>query len=126
VTGRLVLPFFILQLGLGSAVPLIALTTMILRGTKGRALIIGVTASAALVLCAVLLMRWNVVIGGQEISKTGRGLVTYEPELFGREGLLAAGMVLVMPMILMFLATRIFSPWAEESRPALLRGRAPA
>jgi hypothetical protein len=25
-------------------------------------------------------------------------------------------------MILMFIATRIFSPWAEESRAALLRG----
>jgi predicted membrane protein len=76
-----------------------------------------------LVLCAVLLMRWNVVIGGQEISKTGRGLLTYEPEIFGREGLLASGAVLVTPLILMFLATRIVSPWAEETRAAILRRR---
>jgi predicted membrane protein len=68
-------------------------------------------------------MRWNVVIGGQEIAKTGKGLLTYEPEIFGREGLVAAGLVLCAPMLLMFLATRIVSPWAEESRAALLRGR---
>jgi Ni/Fe-hydrogenase subunit HybB-like protein len=123
VTGRLVLPFFVLQIGLGSVVPLVTLTYMIVRGTRGRALITGVFVSSALVLFAVICMRWNVVIGGQEISKTGRGLLTYEPELFGREGLLAAGAVLVMPMILMFLATRIVSPWAEESRAAILRGR---
>ena len=30
-----------------------------------------------------------------------------------------------MPMVLMFLATRIVSPWAEESRPAWLRSRGP-
>jgi len=124
VTGRLVVPFFVLQLGLGSLVPLLTLSFLIVRGVKGRALIGAACASALLVLFAVLMMRWNVVIGGQEISKTGKGLVTYEPEWFGREGLLAAGSVLCMPMILMFLATRIVTPWAEESRAALLRGRA--
>lgn len=123
VTGRLVLPFFVLQLGIGSLVPLLTLTYMIIRGTRGRALITGLFFSSALVLCAVLLMRWNVVIGGQEISKTGKGLVTYEPEIWGREGLIAAGSVLIAPLILMFLATRIVSPWQEETRAALLRMR---
>jgi Ni/Fe-hydrogenase subunit HybB-like protein len=124
VTGRLVLPFFVLQLGLGSVVPLLTLTVMIARKTRGQALIAGLFVSALLVLGAVIMMRWNVVIGGQEISKTGKGLVVYEPELWGREGLVAAASVLVAPLVLMFLATRIVSPWAEESRAALLRGRA--
>jgi Ni/Fe-hydrogenase subunit HybB-like protein len=126
LSGPLIIPFFTLQLGLGSLLPLAAITYVIVRGTRGRALVATVSCSAALVLCAVLLMRWNVVIGGQEISKTGKGLVHYEPEIFGREGLVAAGFVLCMPMILMFLATRILSPWAEESRAAILRTRAPA
>lgn len=126
VTHRLLLSFFVLQLGLGSIVPLITLTYLIARGIRGRALIASVFVCSLLVLCAVLLMRWNVVIGGQEIAKTGKGIVEYEPEILGREGLLAAGFVLFMPMILMFLATRVFSPWAEESRAALLRGRAAA
>ena len=126
VTGPLVVPFFVLQFGLGSLIPLLTLTYVIVRGTRGRALIAAATVSAALVLFAVLMMRWNVVIGGQEIAKTGKGLVTYEPEVFGREGMLASGLVLLTPLILMFLATRIVSPWAEESRAAVLRGRTPA
>jgi Ni/Fe-hydrogenase subunit HybB-like protein len=126
VSGRLVLPFFVLQLGLGSFVPLVTLTVLIVRGVRGRTLVIAATTCALLVLMAVIMMRWNVVIGGQEIAKTGKGLLTYHPEIFGREGLLAAGVVLCMPFILMFLATRIVSPWAEESRAAVLRGRARA
>ena len=63
---------------------------MIWRGTTGKALIAGVTASACLVLFSVFMMRWNVVIGGQEISKTGKGLLTYHLLIFHREGLLAA------------------------------------
>jgi hypothetical protein len=34
-------------------------------------------------------MRWNVVIGGQEISKSLRGFVSYTPPM-GREGAAAA------------------------------------
>jgi len=123
VKGPLLVPFFVLQLTLGSLVPLLTLTYLIVRGTRGRALVASVFVCSLLVLCAVILMRWNVVIGGQEIAKTGRGLLDYEPELYGREGLLAAFSVLCAPMILMFIATRIFSPWAEEERAALLRGR---
>ena len=62
------------------------LTFMIWRGTTGKTLVVGVTVSAFLVLLAVLMMRWNVVIGGQEIAKTGKGLLTYHPLIFGREG----------------------------------------
>ena len=50
---------------------------MIWRGTTGKALVVGVTVCAVLVLFSVFMMRWNVVIGGQEISKTGKGLLSY-------------------------------------------------
>jgi hypothetical protein len=61
------------------------------------------------------MMRYNVVIGGQEISKTARGLVAYQPTIFGREGLLAAGMVLAIPMILLLVMVRLLSPWEEAA-----------
>jgi len=115
VFGPLVVPFFVLQLGLGSLVPLLTLTFVIWRGTEGRALVASVTTCAVLVMCAVLLMRYNVVIGGQEISKTGKGLVAYVPEVFGREGLVAAGFVLCAPFILLLAALQVLSPWTEES-----------
>ncbi|HET7363566.1 MAG TPA: NrfD/PsrC family molybdoenzyme membrane anchor subunit [Burkholderiales bacterium] len=115
VKGPLLLPFFVLQFGIGSLVPLLTLTYMVWRGTAGRALIAGATASAVLVLLAVLMMRWNVVIGGQEIAKTGKGILAYHPAVFGREGLLAALAVLVMPFLLLSIAVRFFPPWTEPA-----------
>lgn len=127
VGGPLVVPFFVLQLGAGSLLPLALLTFLIVRGTRGRALVSAVAASALLVLFSVLMMRWNVVIGGQEIAKTGKGLLDYRLELLGREGALAAAAVVLAPLLLLSVMTRIFPPWGNETdppglRPARLRG----
>jgi Ni/Fe-hydrogenase subunit HybB-like protein len=118
VKGPLLVPFFVLQFGVGSLVPIATLTFMIWRGTTGKPLIAAVTASAVLVLLAVLMMRWNVVIGGQEIAKTGKGLLVYHPTVFGREGILAAASVVVTPFVLLWIMVRLFPPWAEETKPA--------
>ena len=118
VTGPLIIPFFILQFGVGSVLPLIVITFLIWRGTSGKAMIVGITGSAILVLLAVLMMRYNVVIGGQEISKTAKGLVAYHPPILGREGLLAAGIVLTVPLILLSVLVRIFTPWHDAPRAA--------
>ena len=111
VAGPLVVPFFILQFGLGSLLPLLVLTVIIWRGASGRAAVAAITGCAALVLLSVLMMRWNVVIGGQEISKTGQGLLAYTPILVGRESLLSAAAVLGIPMILLSVMVRLFPPW---------------
>ncbi|HLJ19680.1 MAG TPA: NrfD/PsrC family molybdoenzyme membrane anchor subunit [Stellaceae bacterium] len=111
VTGPLVVPFFILQFGMGSLFPLLVLTVIVWRGASGRAAIAAITGCAVLVLLSVLMMRWNVVIGGQEISKTGQGLIAYTPVLIGRESLLSAGIVLVIPMILLSIMVRLLPPW---------------
>lgn len=118
VTGPLIVTFFILQFGIGSVIPLVLLTFMIQQGTNGKALVAGVTVSALLVLLAVLMMRWNVVIGGQEIAKTGKGMLTYFMPIFGREGMLAAASVIIAPLILLLVMTRLFSPWADNSQPS--------
>ncbi len=118
VTGPLIIPFFILQFGVGSVLPLIVITFLIWRGTSGKAMIVGITSSAILVLLAVLMMRYNVVIGGQEISKTAKGLVAYHPPILGREGLLAAGIVLTVPLILLSVLVRLFTPWHDAPRAA--------
>ncbi len=122
IAGTLVIPFFVLQFGVGSMVPLAVLSYMIWRGTTGRALIAGVTASAALVLMAVLMMRWNVVIGGQEIAKTGKGLLNYHPLFTGRESILAAASVIVVPFILLWVMVQLFPPWEQR----VTRSPAPA
>ena len=64
------------------------------------------------------MMRWNVVIGGQEIAKTGKGLLAYHPPIFGLEGILAAAAVLVAPFVLLSIVVRLFPPWPETTPPA--------
>ncbi len=113
VKGPLLIPFFILQFGIGSVLPLLMITYVIWRSIGGKTLVRVVTGSAVLVLLAVLMMRYNVVIGGQEISKTAKGLLSYQPTILGREGVLAAGIVLVIPMILLSVLVRLFPPWEE-------------
>jgi predicted membrane protein len=90
---------------------------MIARGVGGRAFIAGATVCAVLVLMNVLMMRWNVVIGGQEISKTTRGLLTYPMHIVGRESLVSAAAVTLAPLGLLWIVTRLFPPWHEQVRP---------
>ena len=116
VSGPLILPFWILQIGIGSMIPLTLLTYMAWRGTRGTALYNGLVLSALLVLFSVLMMRWNVVVGGQEIAKTGKGLLTYHAEIVGRESMLTAACLLVAPLVLLVGAVRLFPPW-EDSHP---------
>ena len=87
---------------------------MIWRGTTGRALVVGVTVCACLVLFSVFMMRWNVVIGGQEISKTGKGLLSYQLPFLGKEGGLVAALLTIAPLGVLFVLTRLFPPWTEH------------
>lgn len=113
VTGPLLVPYFIIQFAIGAVTPLLVLTYLIGRGTTGRALVTGVTVSACLVLVSVMMMRWNVVIGGQEISKTGRGLLTYQMAVWGREGAVAAASLVIAPVFVLYWLTRLFPPWHD-------------
>ena len=124
VRGPLVVPFFVVQFGIGAVTPIAVITYLIWRGTTGKALIVGVTASAALVLLSVLMMRWNVVIGGQEISKTGQGLLNYQMQIWGREGMVAAASTIIAPLILLAVMVRLLPPWWDNATPLLRSGTA--
>ena len=118
VTGPLLVPYFILQFAIGAITPFLWLSYMIWRGTTGKALIVGVTVSACLVLFSVFMMRWNVVIGGQEISKTGKGLLSYHLYFWGKEGALMAIALTLAPLALLFGLTKFFPPWADGATHA--------
>lgn len=66
--------------------------------------------SALLILAGVLLMRWNVVIGGQLFSKSLRGFTTFNMELSGQEGWLVSLGLLVLPFLILALFVRLFRP----------------
>ena len=113
VRGPLIVPFFLLQFTLGAVTPILVLSYLFWRGTKGLPLAVGIVVSALLVMFSVLMMRYNVVIGGQEISKTGKGLLSYQFEVFSREGVIAAASVLIAPLLLLSVAVRFLPPWHD-------------
>jgi Ni/Fe-hydrogenase subunit HybB-like protein len=117
VAGPLIVPFFILQFAVGAVTPILMLSYLFWRGTGGTPLAVGIVVSAVLVMFSVLMMRYNVVIGGQEIAKTGKGLLTFQFEFFGRDGILAAASVLVAPLILLSVVVRFLPPWHDPVAP---------
>jgi len=118
VTGPLLIPYFLLQFAIGLIGPFLALSYMIWRGTTGKALIVWVTVSACLVLFSVFMMRWNVVIGGQEISKTGKGLLFYHMPFFGKEGALVAIALTLAPLVVLLGLIKVLPPWDDHAKLA--------
>jgi predicted membrane protein len=114
VQGPLFWRYFVLQFGIGALLPVFIMGIMVAVNLRGRAFVIGATISALLVLMNVLLMRWNVVIGGQEISKTGKGLLTYLMPFFGHESFVSATILLIAPFVLLWILVRLFPPWADR------------
>jgi len=117
VAGPIWFSVWVLQVG-GSVAAFLILTYVIWRGTQDRQLIIGVLVSAVLMLIAVLAMRWNVVIGGQELSKTMHGLLYFYPPVLGREGLLATIIVFALPFGMLWVLTKLLPPWLPNPRHA--------
>jgi predicted membrane protein len=94
-------------------VPIGIIGVMVAWNIRGRLFVIGATVSSLLVLLNVLMMRWNVVIGGQEIGKSAKGLLTYQLPILGHESLLTATLVTLAPFALLALLVQLFPPWAD-------------
>jgi len=119
LTTRLEFSFITVQMIIGGLIPIILLGIVVmmnqylherLRNTLS-------VASALLLLLQVFSMRWNVVIGGQLLSKSLRGLRSpYTPELFGREGVLVAIALFITPFVLMWAFDRILPIYKAGER----------
>ena len=100
-----------------SSFALVATTIMVARGTKGKALNTWLFLSGLAMMIGVLAMRWNVVIGGQELSKTMKGLVTFYPEVYGRESLLVVATLFTAPFVVLYFAQKLL-PTIWENEPS--------
>jgi formate-dependent nitrite reductase membrane component NrfD len=104
--------YLTLQVLVGGLLPLLILPIPAFTGVASAAFRRACTGVAAvLVLVQVAAMRWNVVVGGQLFSKSFRGFVDYPVTWLGREGLLAAAVVLAMPMLLLWGAMKLLPVW---------------
>ncbi len=110
LTTRLEFSFITVQMIIGGLIPLILLAIVVLmdRYLHDRVRNTLSVVASLLLLLQVFSMRWNVVIGGQLLSKSLRGLRSpYEPQLFDREGVLAAIGLFLLPFILLWVFDRV-------------------
>ena len=110
ITEKIPVSYFGIQVLLGSLIPLVILSAVAAQARKGGASA-AVFAAALLVIVGVFAMRWNVVIGGQMISKSMRGFTSYVPPLGGREGVLAATVLLALPFYIFSTIVSFIPPW---------------
>lgn len=109
LTTRLEFSFISVQMIIGSLIPFILLAIVVLmnRFLHERLRNTLTFAASLLLLLQVFSMRWNVVIGGQLLSKSFRGLRSgYDPEIFGREGVLMAIVLFIAPFVLLYVFDR--------------------
>jgi Ni/Fe-hydrogenase subunit HybB-like protein len=100
-----------------TVIPLLIVTVLLARNVRGKALIGWMSFSSVLLMVAVFAMRWNVVIGGQELSKTAKGILTFIPPLWGREGVVWAATLLCCSFVFLWALARLLPPWEPVQLP---------
>jgi Ni/Fe-hydrogenase subunit HybB-like protein len=121
VHTRLYTSQVILQIVVGTLAPigLLALTQVLALTERARR---GLYAlSGVLTLVGVFALRWNVVIGGQLFSKSFLGYTTYKMEFATREGLLPSIFLLILPLAILWVLTKVLPPWTEGGPEAAAR-----
>jgi Ni/Fe-hydrogenase subunit HybB-like protein len=116
VKTRLFTSQIVLQIGLGTVVPIAMLAVTQLVRLREAARVRLYVVAGVLTLVGIFAMRWNVVIGGQLFSKTFLGYTTYKMDFATREGLLPAIALLVLPFVILAVLVRLLPPWAHEPR----------
>jgi predicted membrane protein len=72
--------------------------------------------TSGLLLIQVLLMRWNVVIGGQLVSKSYRGFTSFMPGFLEKEGILVAAIIFILPFLMLRQFDRIFPFFPDSNK----------
>jgi Ni/Fe-hydrogenase subunit HybB-like protein len=113
VHTRLFLSQIVLQIVLGTLVPLGLLAFTQVRALAARTRRLLYVTSGVLTLIGIFAMRWNVVIGGQLFSKSFLGYTTYKMEFATREGLLPAILLLLLPLAILAVLLWLLPPWEK-------------
>ena len=115
LTQQIPFSFIGVQLILGAAIPFILL--LIARTSKRLPLLISQSftiGSAVLIMIGVYAMRFNVIIGGQMISKSNMGFSAFHAKFFGLEGIGVAVLLIILAFTILAVLTRILPPWLEK------------
>jgi Ni/Fe-hydrogenase subunit HybB-like protein len=114
VHTRLYIPHIVIQICLGTLVPLalLAITQVVKLPEIVRKRMYA--TAGALTLVGIFAMRWNVVIGGQLFSKSLLGYTTYKMTLVTREGLLVAIALTLLPFGILWVLVKLLPPWPDK------------
>jgi len=106
----------VVQIILGTLVPLgmLASVQLFRLSAQARRWVYG--TAGTLTLIGIFAMRWNVVIGGQLFSKSFLGYTTYKMEWATREGALPAVLLLILPLVILAALIRLLPPWEAQQR----------
>lgn len=111
VQTRLFTSQIVLQIMVGTLVPLTLLAaTQLVRfreATRRRLYAV----AGVLTLIGIFAMRWNVVIGGQLFSKSFLGFTTYKVVFATQEGLLMAAFLMILPFGILAGLIKLLPPW---------------
>jgi len=113
VHTRLFLSHIVVQLLLGTLLPLtiLAVTQVVRFEEKVRVRLYWVAGLMTMI--GIFAMRWNVVIGGQIFSKSFLGYTTYRMGLFDKEGLLPAVILMILPFVILLALVKLLPPWPK-------------
>ncbi len=113
INEKIFFSFVIVQMVLGAIVPVILIVlAKSFKSLKRRVPVY--TLASLLTLVGVFAMRWNVVIGGQILSKTFRGFSYYIMPLFGAESASIAMAIMAVPFIILYILVKVLPPWEEK------------
>ena len=114
VKTRLFMSHIVVQICLGTVVPILMLAAVqVVRfGEVTRRRIYAIAGTLTLI--GIFAMRWNVVIGGQLFSKSLLGYTTYKMGFATREGLLPAIIIMLLPFAILAVLLKVLPPWTED------------
>jgi Ni/Fe-hydrogenase subunit HybB-like protein len=113
VRTRLFTSQIVIQIILGTVIPLAMLGLAQLVGFRAKIRRRLYVVAGSLTLMGIFAMRWNVVIGGQLFSKSFLGYTSYKMEFATREGLLPAIGLMILPFVILWVLIRLLPPWGH-------------
>jgi len=116
IRRKLWISYVILQYLVFSLIPFLLLGINTLFKLRDRLANAMIWIAATMLLVQVLLMRWNVVVGGQLVSKSMRGFTDYLPGVWEKEGLAVAAAIFTLPFCILWLFNKIV-PLFPEAKP---------
>jgi len=123
VKTRLFTSQIVLQIALGTMVPLTILGVVQLVRFRAQVRRVLYVLAGSLTLMGIFAMRWNVVIGGQLFSKSFLGYTTYKMAFATKEGLLPAILLMILPFVILWVLIRLLPPWGHEAEAARSHAR---